>query len=167
MIFKLNEVNVELTKHMLMIVKKHIQEKGQSENGGILLGGYIPSENKYVIETVSEPCINDQRGASHFIRNKENAQRIINQYWEDSEGRINYLGEWHTHGCERPYPSYVDRKLLKNIIKYHSNVWPEIFMLIVGRNNTFYLGMADVKSKGEIIAEAQIREEKNAFIFDR
>ena len=139
MILRLNEINIELTESMLMIVKEYIQGKGQCENGGILLGGYIPSENKYVITTASKPCVHDQKGPTHFIRNKENAQRIINQYWKDSKGKINYLGEWHTHGCERPYPSHVDRKLLEMIICDESNVWPEIFMLIVGRNNTFYL----------------------------
>lgn len=32
-------------------------------------------------------------------------------------------------------------------------------MLIAGRNNTFYLGMACVKSKGKIVAEIVAKEE--------
>lgn len=122
MTFKLDEINVELTESVLTIVKRYIQKKGQSENGGILLGGYIPSENKYIITTASEPCIYDRKGAAFFVRNKENAQKIIDQCWEDSGGRINYLGEWHTHCYENPYPSFVDKKLLKMVIKDHSNV---------------------------------------------
>ena len=164
---KLNEITVELTEQMLMTVKKYIQGKGQSENGGILLGGYIPAENKYIITTASEPCNKDCRGMVYFIRNRENAQEIINNYWKASEGKINYLGEWHTHGCKNPYPSYTDKKLLKSLIKDKSNVWAELFMLIVGRNNTFYLGMTNEKSKGKIIAEIQIEGDKDAFIFNR
>ena len=61
MIVKLNEITVELTEQMLIVVKKYIQENGQSENGGILLGGYIPAENKYVITTASEPCNREER----------------------------------------------------------------------------------------------------------
>ena len=122
MIVKLNEITVELTEQMLIVVKKYIQENGQE---------------------------------------------IINNYWEASEGKINYLGEWHTHSCKKPYPSYTDKKLLRSLIKDKSNVWAELFMLIVGRNNTFYLGMTSEKSKGEIIAEIQIGGDKDAFIFNR
>ncbi len=156
MIVKLNQVNIELTEQMLMTISKYIQKEGQSESGGVLMGGYIPSENKYVMTIASEPCAKDQRGPVLFVRSKENAQRIINQYWKDSEGRINYLGEWHTHGCKSPAPSLVDKKLLKLIIKDKSNVWPEVFMLIIGRDKSFYLGMANVESKGKIVAEIQI-----------
>ncbi len=167
MIVKLNEITVELTEQMLIVVKKYIQENGQSENGGILLGGYIPAENKYVITTASEPCNRDCKGRAYFVRDCENGQEIINNYWEASEGKINYLGEWHTHSCKKPYPSYTDKKLLRSLIKDKSNVWAELFMLIVGRNNTFYLGMTSEKSKGEIIAEIQIGGDKDAFIFNR
>lgn len=159
MLLKLNETTIEITDQVLLILKKYVQDKGQNESGGILLGGYIPSENKYDFVAVSEPCSSDQSGPAYFIRNKENAQRVINQHWRNSRGRINYLGEWHTHGCERPYPSYTDRNLLKMIIKDKSNIWPEVFMLIVGRKNTFYLGMADAKNKGEIVSEKIIEEE--------
>ena len=159
MMFKLNGISIELTDAVLTILKKYAQEKEKNENGGILLGGYIPLENKYIITIVSEPCVNDQKGEAFFVRNKENAQIIINQYWKDSEGRINYLGEWHTHCCDRPYPSCVDKELLRMVIRDHSNVWPEIFMLILGRNRIFYLCMASVESKGEIVAEIIAKEE--------
>lgn len=72
---------------------------------------------------------------------------------EESDGKINYLGEWHTHGCKNPRPSITDKQLLKMIISDQSNVWNEIFMFILGRNNTFYFCMADVQNKGQIIAE--------------
>ncbi len=157
MIIKLNQVYVELTEQLLEKLKKYIQDEGENEAGGILLGGFIPLENKYVITYASEPCREDYSGASFFIRNRYSAQKIINGLWNSSEGKINYLGEWHTHGCEMPYPSFTDKKLLKTIMKDKSNVWKEVFMLIVGRKNTFYLGMTDTEAKGKIVAEVMIR----------
>lgn len=81
------------------------------------------------------------------------------QYTRESAGRINYLGEWHTHGCKNPYPSLEDRKLLKMIISDKSNVWNEVFMLILGNNNSFYLGMAYKKDEEITIEEILVREE--------
>ena len=163
---RLNDVNIELTQQLLQKLKKYVQEIGECESGGVLLGGYIPIDHKYIITDATEPCSRDESGPMFFLRNRDNAQKIINQYWADSMGKINYLGEWHTHPCVMPYPSNTDRKLLKTIISDKSNVWNETFILIVGNNNTYYLGMTNTKSKGNIIAEMQIEEETDAFIFD-
>ena len=94
-----------------------------------------------------------------FIRNSRRAQKIINKQWKKSNGTINYLGEWHTHGWVKPYPSSTDKELLKMIIADKSNVWNEVFMLILGNDNSFYLGMTDVENKGIIVAEQMIKGE--------
>lgn len=167
MIIQLNECIIELEEHVMNVFKKYIQYNGEDESGGILLGGYIPEENKYIITYASEPSDMDYRGATYFIRNQKNAQKIIDRLWTDSDGKINYLGEWHTHGCKNPYPSNTDRKLLKSLIKDKSNVWSELFMIILGNDGSFYLGMTNVKSKGKIVSEIQIGEELDAYIFNR
>lgn len=159
MVVRLNNIIVELTDSLLNKIKKYTQDEGKNESGGILLGGFIPRENKYVITDASVPNNIDRSGPAFFIRNYEVAQEIIDKCWEESFGIINYLGEWHTHGCNNPRPSFTDRKLLKMIISDKSNVWNEVFMLILGRNNTFYLGMSDVQNKGRIIAEVMVKED--------
>jgi len=165
-IIKLNEVVVELTDLLLEKLKIYIQGIGGNESGGILVGGFIPTENKYVITDASVPCSKDESGPTYFIRNRENAQKIIDKIWIDSKGTINYLGEWHTHGCEMPMPSNTDKRLLQMILRDRSNVWNEVFMLIVGRNNTFYLGMTNNKSKGKTVAAVSLGRDKHAYIFD-
>lgn len=156
---KLNEVVVELTDLLLGKLERYIQNVGDNESGGILVGGFIPAENKYVITEASVPCSKDVCGRTFFIRDRENAQKIINKIWKDSKGTINYLGEWHTHGCEMPFPSSTDKRLLRIIMKDRSNVWNEAFILIVGRNNTYYIGMTNIESKGKIVAEISFRRE--------
>lgn len=156
---KLKNITVEFLDSMLEKIKNYTQNDGENEAGGILLGGFIPEKNKYVITDVSVPNDSDDSGPCFFLRNYESAQRIINKYWKESVGRINYLGEWHTHGCKNPYPSLEDRKLLKMIISDKSNVWNEVFMLILGNNNSFYLGMAYKKDEEITIEEILVREE--------
>lgn len=155
MIITLGDICVELLDTVLHQFESHIQENGTVESGGILLGGYIPLQHKYIITDVSVPNKYDKRGTVFFIRDYKMAQDIINAKWKESMGKINYLGEWHTHPCLNPYPSLVDRKLLQTIFGDKSNVWNEIFMIIIGQDNTFYIGVSDRKSNGVIIAEKQ------------
>ena len=166
MIIRLNDITVALTESFLIKIKEYTQDIGKKESGGILLGGYIQEQNKYVITEASVPNGNDKRGPAFFIRDYKRAQKIIDKCWSESEGTINYLGEWHTHGCKNPQPSITDKELLKMIISDESNVWNEIFMLILGRNNTFYLGMADVNSEGVIIAEIIVKEDGHAHVLN-
>lgn len=158
MIIRLEHVLVELTETLVKKIKKYTQDEGKSEAGGILLGGFIPTENKYIITDASVPNDDDVSGPMFFVRKHMRAQEIINKCWIESNGKINYLGEWHTHGCKNPRPSITDKKLLEMIISDQSNVWSEIFMLILGRNNTFYLGMTNIQNKGQIIAELAGKE---------
>lgn len=153
MIIQLENVTIELTETFVRKIKKYTQGEGKNESGGILLGGFIPTENKYIITDASVPNDDDLGGPTFFVRNHLKAQEIIDRCWKESDGKINYLGEWHTHGCKNPRPSITDKQLLKMIISDQSNVWNEIFMFILGRNNTFYFCMADVQNKGQIIAE--------------
>lgn len=159
MIVELNDVTVELTDSFLNTIRKYTQGRGDNESGGIILGGFIPDKKKYVFTDASVPNCKDRSGPLFFIRNSRSAQKIINRQWKKSKGTINYLGEWHTHGWVNTYPSSTDKALLKMIIADKSNVWDEVFMLILGNDNSFYLGMADVESKGMIVAEQIIKGE--------
>lgn len=98
----------------------------------------------------------DFSGPAYFIRNQKNVQEIINKIWMDSERKVNYMGEWHTHGYNNPCPSNTDRNLLESLIEDKSNVCSELFMIILGDDGYFYLGMTSVKSKGRIVAEIQV-----------
>lgn len=166
MIVKLNDITVELTESLLDKIEKFTQDINKCESGGILLGGFIPKEKRYVITEVTVPNETDLSSPTYFVRNYKSAQIIIEKCWTESSGKINYLGEWHTHGCINPKPSFTDRKLLKMIISDESNVWDEVFMLILGQDNTIYLGMTNVQSKGKIIAEIIIRRDVNAHIYN-
>lgn len=150
-----DDLTVEIYEDVFSVFKSYEQTEGKKESGGILLGGFVPDENRYVITIASIPSPRDRHGFTFFVRNKNSAQEIINTWWNQSGGTINYLGEWHTHGCEMPYPSFVDKQLLKYIAKDRSNVWPLYFMIIVGQQNTYYLGIADAQKKGKIVAEIQ------------
>lgn len=89
---------------------------------------------------MSEPCSRDKRGIYYFIRDKENAQKVINEKWQQSNGEINYLGEWHTHPEIIPKPSFLDRKLLKECLINNKYPFHGLFMIIVGIEGDLYVG---------------------------
>ena len=93
----------------------------------------------YVITDITIPGSNDKQGPFFFVRDRIDAQEQINEYWNESDGIINYLGEWHTHPQEYPIPSHVDNALIRQVIDDGSVIWPEMLMIIVGIKNTITL----------------------------
>ncbi len=146
-------LTVEISDDVLQKLLKHEQKIGQPEAGGILLGKHILEEQYYLITDITVPSKYDSAGPVSFLRNYRNAQIIIDKQWEESQGTVNYLGEWHTHPWENPTPSSTDKMLLANLITEKSNVWDYLIMIIVGRNNTMYLGACDVEHCGKITFE--------------
>ena len=62
------------------------------ESGGIILGKILP--NKHIlIKLLTPPNQKDQRELYFFHRDRNEAQKIINQKWNESNGEIIYLGE--------------------------------------------------------------------------
>jgi integrative and conjugative element protein (TIGR02256 family) len=45
------------------------------------------------------------------------AQEIVNRAWRESDGELNYLGEWHTHSVPHPTPSGQDRDMIGNMFR--------------------------------------------------
>ncbi|MCD2348880.1 Mov34/MPN/PAD-1 family protein [Clostridium guangxiense] len=114
------------------------------ENGGVLLGKIKTDFTEYIITDISEPCEEDKQGRHFFVRNKDNAQSIINQFWENSGGEIMYLGEWHTHPELYPSPSLVDSNLIKKCSIEIKPLPMYIFLVIVGESGSLYVGYKNV-----------------------
>lgn len=139
----------------------HIQkQKTDLEAGGILLGKRYQDREEYIVSDISEPNERDIRSRFSFVRDKHNAQRIINQLWAESNGIINYLGEWHTHPEYRATPSQVDKELIEQIIYDHSNVFVKVFLIIIGTDQSLYVGMADSSISNNIIFSKRLGEIK-------
>lgn len=151
MMIRVNSITVNLTDGFIRKISKFEQNTGEFEKGGILLGKHILDSNYYEIVECTLPTTADECGRDFFIRNKEAAQLVINNLWDSSEGTINYLGEWHTHACVYPDPSVADKHLMKSIVYNGSNIWGDVFMLILGQRSTFYLGVATNENKGELV----------------
>ena len=118
------------------------------ESGGVVLGRKELDWEKYVITDIGIPTRYDTQSAFSFVRNRENAQRVVNHAWEQSNGEVNHIGEWHSHIFPSPFPSWQDRQDMKRAYYDHECLFEHFFTLIVSSDLKVYVG---VVKKGVII----------------
>ena len=119
----------------------------KNENGGILLGKFNKKNNTYIITNISTTNSKDRKGKYFFIRNKKQAQMVIDKYWKISNGEINYLGEWHTHDEQYPTPSFIDKQLVQQMLNNKNIEINNVFMIILGKDENLYICTIDSNKK--------------------
>ena len=77
-----------------------------SEAGGVLLG-YVRGNHLEVVEA-TRPTAWDRRLRFLFERFPQGHEFIVKARWGATEGKLRYLGEWHTHPESIPSPSSTD-----------------------------------------------------------
>jgi integrative and conjugative element protein (TIGR02256 family) len=107
-------------------------EPNSTEAGGVLLGRFIKDSKDIVIDKVTIPMVGDKRTRFSFKRSEVMHQRIVDREWNKSKGTCNYLGEWHTHPENYPYPSSVDREDWKRKLKQGNYSSRYLYFIIVG-----------------------------------
>lgn len=131
---RFNRSHVEFYDNVITRLESFRQNKVEDkESGGILIGRFIIGTNDVVIHEVTIPTKADRRNRSFFKRSKKATQNLINAMWKNSNGTLNYLGEWHTHPEDIPSPSEID---LNNWYKITQSAYYEqefLFFVIVGR----------------------------------
>lgn len=140
---------VEFNKTAAELINRYRQlNKNDAEAGGMLLGRLISESRDLVVDEVTEPTKLDLKGRFYFIRRRRAAQRRVNKAWAESNGTLNYLGEWHSHPEDDPTPSQVD---IENWHRIGSEArFEQDFLLfaIVGRSITRLWELA--KQNGEL-----------------
>lgn len=142
-----NKLKLIIKDDVLNAIYKFNPIDYKHENGGVLLGKFNKEENTYIITNISTTNSKDRKGKYYFIRNKKQAQLVINKYWENSNGEINYLGEWHTHDEQYPTPSFVDKQLVKQMLNNKNIEINNVFMIILGNNENLYICTIDNNKK--------------------
>lgn len=107
------------------------------ESGGIILGRLLIDNTDIIIDEISSPGPKDFRSRFSFLRRRDSAQKRVDSAWNQSNGTLVYLGEWHTHPEDIPTPSHsIDLKEWRRISKEASFEQDFLLFLIVGRTQT-------------------------------
>lgn len=100
------------------------------ESGGIILG-YVRGLHLEVLE-VTAPSFWDRQLRFFFERSSRGHREVAERRWRESAGLVRYLGEWHTHPQDYPFPSAVDRMEWGELAKKRSDKRP-VLAIVVGR----------------------------------
>jgi integrative and conjugative element protein (TIGR02256 family) len=126
--YLIGDYMVILGENVSSVLKNYIQDElHKNEAGGILLGSLV-GKTIYVIKA-SVPNIFDKATRTSFIRDKDIAQIIVDYEFENSGGKMFYLGEWHTHPEDNPTPSGQDKKM--TIEQFNKSRLPQPFSLMI------------------------------------
>ena len=97
---------VHLEPEVLETFNEYVQGGRDLEAGGILLGR-VRGPHLQIIEATT-PSPRDRRSRFSFERDEFHHHATAIRRWEESNGIIRYVGEWHTHPQDHPTPSSID-----------------------------------------------------------
>jgi len=129
------------------------------ETGGILMGYFLLDQ--YVITDFIGPGEKAIHKINSFKPDQEFHEREITRIYKESEQKITYLGDWHTHPNSFPYLSETDKRTFKKIADYSKARLSNPIMLVVAPpTENFKVWIYKKNTKREILYE-----EGNIIIF--
>jgi sulfur-carrier protein adenylyltransferase/sulfurtransferase len=109
-----------------------LQEAGEREIGGILMGEHV-DVNEFRVASLT---IQRRSGTiARFVRIVEHAVTALTRFFRETGNdftRFNYLGEWHSHPLFTPYPSSEDHVSMMKIL-WDEKVGANFVVLIVAK----------------------------------
>jgi len=106
------------------------------EFGGLLIGKYSDDLKTCIIETTILP-VKYKSSRYSFERGKAGLKGKLTEFY-NSEPRLIYVGEWHTHPDGLAIPSSKDKSAMKEIEDSSDVNITSPLLLIIGLNNGKY-----------------------------
>ena len=138
MIIRMNEITIVIHESVISELSEYYVENSK-EVGGLLLG-HLVNSTTYEVTEIEYICARKSTPIS-YQRDVKEAQRIINERWSESDGEINYLGEWHTHPNISASPSGTDIRSLCKIAEQVRGTLPIVILMILGANKKMSLSI--------------------------
>lgn len=123
-------LSVALPKSLFASIKGEADRVFPLETGGILIGCWT-SEHSASIEQHIGPGPRAIHKRSSFAPDYDYHEAEVARLYEQSLGRLTYLGDWHTHPRGGSYLSPRDRATLRRIAKSREARTPTPLMAIM------------------------------------
>lgn len=113
------------------------------EASGLMIGRTFDDGNA-VVDEITTPGPLDKRSRFACSLEDPSHQQRLDDAWEQSDGRSNYLGHWHTHPEPDPRPSDIDLADWRRRISVETYPSDILLFVIVGTERTrMWLGSRD------------------------
>ncbi len=132
--YDINNLKIIVNDKILDDIRRCYCSNIKYETGGILFGKFN-RENRVIEITEVYELKTNFFSRIMYKRSARKAQKIINRRWHETNGAINYVGEWHTHPNMQAMPSSTDINSLKEITEKVKGVLPGTILIIAGKDN--------------------------------
>jgi hypothetical protein len=102
----------EAAKHMFRLCNANRSQ----ETGGILTGSYSSDYSTAEVVEATGPPADSEFGRDWFHRGTDGLQELLIAKWNEAP-RTHYLGEWHFHTANVPWPSAQDKKQMREVAR--------------------------------------------------
>ena len=108
------QVNVSIPKEAVSFMQQLIQQNPSVETGGVM-AGWIDKIGNITVKHVSAPGPKAVQTATKFEKDVEYCQHFLDDLYIQSQQKVVYIGEWHSHPSTNNSPSGTDIKSLSDI----------------------------------------------------
>lgn len=108
------KIQVTVTSDSLSLMQDLISENTSIETGGVL-AGQIDDSGNLLITNVSGPGPKSIKTETKFEKDVEFCQKFLDELYMESNQKISYVGEWHSHPSSNNNPSGRDIASLSEI----------------------------------------------------
>jgi integrative and conjugative element protein (TIGR02256 family) len=123
----MQKMKVHYHHSALDVFHNEVAKFGTMETGGVLLGWL---ENEIiVVAKATDSGPNAIHEKIYFRADSNYIDMVIDMEHANSNGKLSYVGEWHTHPQMNPKPSQIDLNSLDEIVESSGRV---NLLLIIG-----------------------------------
>lgn len=128
------DLTVWIAHAALVMLWEEAEEHIPLETGGLLLGYRVSA-----IETVVTQLVGPGLTASHrkdgFAPDSDYQEAELGRIYGETDGKVTYLGDWHTHPGSSPYPSLKDQRTIARIARAQEARCELPLMVLVGQGD--------------------------------
>ncbi|MNN25246.1 hypothetical protein D3C81_1387110 [compost metagenome] len=136
--FASDEMQVAVSDDAVQTMRLLRQQAGAIETGGVLLGTYDNVRNTAHIVAALPAPPDSKQTPTYFIRGIKDLKPRIERLSEVSAGRLQYIGEWHSHTGRVPArPSNDDEIVFAHLKDYIGPVGSPYVMAICGESDSW------------------------------
>jgi integrative and conjugative element protein (TIGR02256 family) len=127
------QVSVNVNQKAIDFMQGLIKENPKIETGGVL-AGYIEANGDVIITNASEAGPKAIKLATKFEKDVEFCQNFLDKLYLESNKKVVYVGEWHSHPSVNNRPSGTDIKSLSEIAMQKEYLTDNPTMIIFSNN---------------------------------
>lgn len=108
------DLSLVICNEVVNQIKRYSKRYFPKEYGGVLIGKYSKDQKTANIYHIIHPR-KFKNDPSFFEANVISINQELKQYYENSNGELIYLGEWHSHPNMPALPSSIDMSTMNKI----------------------------------------------------